>query len=96
MAAITGTDEEVRHALATVEATPELQQPSALQVLGPTPQEVGSRVVLKFGYALGSPLAKALKSELVRAATSRRPRVAGRGGGHASTLRVRFDPPGIF
>lgn len=96
VAAITGTDEEVRHALATVEATPELQQPSALQVLGPTPQEVGSRVVLKFGYALGSPLAKALKSELVRAATSRRPRVAGRGGGHASTLRVRFDPPGIF
>ncbi|PPF47361.1 preprotein translocase subunit SecA [Pseudoclavibacter sp. AY1F1] len=96
VATITGTDEEVRGALATVQATPELQQGAALQILGPTPQDIGSRAVLKFGFALGAPLARALKSELVRAATSRRPRVAGRGGGHASTLRVRFDPPGIF
>ncbi|WP_371030269.1 primosomal protein N' [Pseudoclavibacter sp. JSM 162008] len=94
--ALTGTDEEVRRALSTLEAVPELQPGGALQVLGPTPQEVGSRAVITFGYALGTPLAKALKSELVRSATSRRPRVAGRGGGHASTLRVRFDPPGIF
>jgi len=32
----------------------------------------------------------------VRAATSKRPRVAGRPGGPASTLRVRFDPPRVF
>lgn len=96
VATITGTDEEVRRALASVEASPELRPGTAMQILGPTPQDVGSRAVLKFGYALGAPLAKALKSELVRAATSRRPRVAGRGGGHASTLRVRFDPPGLF
>ncbi|VXB22789.1 primosomal protein N' [Pseudoclavibacter sp. 8L] len=96
VAAISGSDEEVRHAIATVEASAELKQAGAMQILGPTPQEVGSRAVLKFSYSLGAPLAKLLKSELVRAATSRRPRVAGRGGGHASTLRVRFDPPGIF
>ncbi|WP_424463861.1 primosomal protein N' [Pseudoclavibacter helvolus] len=96
VATITGTDEEVRRALATVEVSPELRPGAPMQILGPTPQDVGSRAVLKFGYALGAPLAKVLKSELVRAATSRRPRVAGRGGGHASTLRVRFDPPGIF
>lgn len=96
VATLTGTDEEVRRALSSIEASPELRPGTAMQILGPTPQEVGSRVVLKFGYALGAPLAKVLKSELVRAATSRRPRVAGRGGGHASTLRVRFDPPGIF
>ena len=94
VAQITGTAAEVAGALEAVRAA----GIEGVEVLGPvpSPEGVGVRAVLRLRYASGRPLAAALKAELVRAATSKRPRVAGRPGGPASTLRVRFDPPRVF
>lgn len=65
----------------------------------PIAETGGARPVvatLRFGYAEGPDIARALKTALVRAATAKQPASAGRRGGRASTLRVRLDEPGRF
>lgn len=89
---VTGTDEEVDRALEPIRSI------DGVRILGPVPDDEhgGVRATLRFGYAVGADVARALKTEVVRAATSRRPAVAGRPGGRGSTLRVHLDAPDLF
>ncbi|MGL4340504.1 MAG: primosomal protein N' [Rhodoglobus sp.] len=87
VATVTGTPEAVAAAVAHSGI-------AAADVLGPVESDPPLvRAILRFDYSRGGEVAAALRAELVRSATSRRPRL---GGGTASMpttrkLRIRFD-----
>ncbi|KAB1657841.1 primosomal protein N' [Pseudoclavibacter chungangensis] len=88
---VSGTAAEVDRALDAV------RDLDGVRILGPVPDDDGSvRATIRFGYAAGAEVARRLKVEIVKAATSGRPAVAGRPRGRGSTLRVRLDPPHLF
>ena len=87
VATVTGTVASVEaavNALADIENT---------DVLGPTEITPGSvRAIVRFDYAQGEAVTGALRAEVIRAATSRRKRVApAPGRAQLNTLKVRCD-----
>lgn len=87
VATITGDAASVDKAVAAVLAKPKVD------VLGPVETAPGVlRAIVRLDYAEGATVARALRAEVVRNATSRRKRVpAGGGAPSLPTLRVRFD-----
>ncbi|MCW4384354.1 primosomal protein N' [Salinibacterium sp. SYSU T00001] len=91
VATVVGTAETVEKAVAAVSSI------AGVDVLGPTSTEEGVRAIVRFDYGAGGEVARALKSEIVRAATNRRRRVPPASGSSAMPrLRVRFDDPEPF
>ena len=67
-----------------------------VDALGPTAVEDGlDRAIIRFDYAAGAAVAKALRAEMIRVATERRRPVAGRPPKRPAVLRVRFDDPEV-
>jgi primosomal protein N' (replication factor Y) len=67
-----------------------------VDALGPTAVEEGlDRAIVRFDYAAGAAVAKALRAEMIRVATERRRPVAGRPPKRPAVLRVRFDDPEV-
>lgn len=92
VATVTGDRAEVERALAALPQNP------GLDWLGPTAGPDGSvRAIVRFDYSLGRAVAESLRSEVVRAATSR-PRRSSSGASRSRppTLRVRFDDSAPF
>ncbi|MEO7350017.1 MAG: primosomal protein N' [Terrimesophilobacter sp.] len=84
---VSGDSASLDHALASVGGL------AGVDVLGPVSTESGAlRAIVRFDYARGSDVAGALRSEVIRNATTRRRRVPASGGSAPlPTLRVRFD-----
>lgn len=87
VATLTGTIEVVERAVTATGA-------DAMDVLGPV--DVGSslvRTIVRFDYAAGAAMASTLRSEVIRAATSRRrpPGANGQRSAPPPPLKVRFD-----
>jgi primosomal protein N' (replication factor Y) len=72
--------------------------PSAAEALGTTEAEGRARAIIRFDYAHGHDVAEAVRSEIVRQATTRRKPVPGapRRGRQPLPLRARFDDPEPF
>jgi primosomal protein N' (replication factor Y) len=72
--------------------------PSAAEALGTTEVEGRARAIIRFDYAHGAEVAQAVRSEIVRQATTRRKPVPGvpRRGRQPLPLRARFDDPEPF
>lgn len=87
VATVTGAAASVDHAIAAVSDL------DGVDVLGPVEREGGDvRAIVRFDYAVGTAITAALRTEVIRAATSRRRRAAGGGDRPAPpTLRVRCD-----
>ena len=87
VASVAGDSESVARAIASVVIF------DGVDVLGPVEVEDGAlRAIVRFDYARGSEVASALRSEVIRNATTRRKRVpASRARSPLPTLRVRFD-----
>ncbi len=87
VASVTGDSASVVRALAALSGF------DGVDVLGPVNTETGAlRAIVRFDYARGSDVADALRSEVIRNATTRRKRVPASGGpAPLPTLRVRFD-----
>jgi len=67
-----------------------------VDVLGPTPADDElERAIVRFDYAAGTAVAKALRAEMIRVATERRRPIAGRPPKRPRVLRVRFDDPEV-
>jgi primosomal protein N' (replication factor Y) len=66
---------------------------AGVDVLGPVTTDSGTlRAIVRFDYARGSDVADALRSQIIRNATTRRKRVsAASAPPPLPTLRVRFD-----
>ena len=87
VATVTGSVEAVEAAVAASGV-------SGIDVLGPVDLEPPLvRTILRFDYANGTDVAAALRSELIRSATSRRKRAGSRQGYDPTTpnLRIRLD-----
>ena len=88
VATVSGPVDAVTEALATLPVPPE-------DLLGPVDTEPGAvRTIVRFDYNLGAPVAKALRSEVIRNATTRRRAAAAVKGPRPPlppSLRVRFD-----
>lgn len=86
VASVTGT-------LETVQSAVEASGIELTDVLGPVDLGPGTvRTILRFDYADGARVAAALRAEVVKAATARRPKIAkGTSPAPRPTLRVRFD-----
>lgn len=84
---VTGDPASVNRAIAEVGGL------DGVDVLGPVTAQAGSlRAIVRFDYARGAEVAGALRSEVIRNATTRRKRVpVGSGPAPLPTLRVRFD-----
>ena len=92
---------------AVADAVSALEPGSFIDVLGPTPLDQAARprqgtadpeavrAIVRFEYGSGAAVAAALKSAVVRAATSGRKPRSDRGYRPAPTLRVRLDDPEI-
>lgn len=97
---ITGSAAEVERALAAIVELPGLRVDGPVPAATAGPGAGGGQqhvtATIRFGYAAGERLARLLKAELVRAATARRPRVAGRAPVPAPLLRVHLDAPELF
>ena len=64
--------------------------------LGPVPADEGlERGIVRFDYAAGAAVAKALRAEMIRVATERRRPIAGQPPKRPAVLRVRFDDPEV-
>ncbi|MBC7725663.1 MAG: primosomal protein N' [Burkholderiaceae bacterium] len=87
VATLTGTAESVEKAVASVTGL------AGADVLGPVGVDGGSvRAIVRFDYAIGAAVAAALRSEVIRAATTRRARVPGAPVRTSlPTLKVRCD-----
>lgn len=87
VASVTGDPASVDRAIAVVSGF------EGVDVLGPVTTEPGAlRAIVRFDYVRGSDVAGALRSEIVRNATTRRKRVPADGARPPlPTLRVRFD-----
>lgn len=72
--------------------------PAAAEALGTTEHEGRARAIIRFDYAHGHDVAVAVRSEIVRQATTRRKPVPGapRRGRQPLPLRARFDDPEPF
>ncbi len=72
--------------------------PPAAEALGTTETEGHARAIIRFDYAHGHDVAVAVRSEIVRQATTRRKPVPGalRRGRQPLPLRARFDDPEPF
>ncbi|MDQ0575509.1 primosomal protein N' [Agromyces albus] len=67
-----------------------------VDALGPTAFGEGlERAIVRFDYSAGAAVAKALRAEMIRAATERRRPVGGRPPKRPPVLRVRFDDPDV-
>ncbi len=91
--------------VATLQGAPEavaaaLQAlPPGADALGTTEAEGRARAILRFDYAHGAEVAAAIRSEIIRQATSRRKAVPGaprRSGRQPLPLRAHFDDPEPF
>ncbi|MDJ0377807.1 primosomal protein N' [Cryobacterium sp. PH31-L1] len=90
VASVTGTATDVDAALADLAAV------AGLDVLGPVDTEAPLvRAVVRFGYARGDEVARALKAAVVRNAARRRKPKSG-SFQPAPTLKVRFDDPELL
>ena len=90
VASVTGTAADVEAALA------DLAVVAGLDVLGPVDTEAPLvRAVVRFGYARGDEVARALKAAVVRNAAKRRKPKSG-SFQPAPTLKVRFDDPELL
>lgn len=87
VASVSGDSVSVDRALAAISDF------DGVDVLGPVNTEAGAlRAIVRFDYARGSDVGGALRSEVIRNATTRRKRVPASGGpAPLPTLRVRFD-----
>lgn len=87
VASVTGDAASVDRAIASVNTF------DGVDVLGPVPTESGAlRAIVRFDYVCGADVAGALRSEVIRNATTRRKRVPAKGApSPLPTLRVRFD-----
>ncbi len=87
VASVTGDSESVDRAIAAVSGL------DGVDVLGPVAAKDGAlRGIVRFDYSRGSDVASALRSEVIRNATTRRKRVPAAGArSPLPTLRVRFD-----
>jgi primosomal protein N' (replication factor Y) len=72
--------------------------PPAAEALGTTVTEGRARAIIRFDYAHGGEVAAAVRSEIIRQATTRRKPVPGapRRGRQPLPLRARFDDPEPF
>jgi primosomal protein N' (replication factor Y) len=72
--------------------------PPSAEALGTTEAEGRARAIIRFDYAHGAEVAEAVRSEIIRQATTRRKPVPGasRRGRQALPLRARFDDPEPF
>ncbi len=72
--------------------------PRAAEALGTTEAEGRARAIIRFDYAHGAEVAQAVRSEIIRQATTRRKPVPGapRRGRQPLPLRARFDDPEPF
>ncbi len=72
--------------------------PAAAEALGTTESEGRARAIIRFDYAHGGEVAEAVRSEIIRQATTRRKPVPGapRRGRQPLPLRARFDDPEPF
>ena len=72
--------------------------PSSAEALGTTEIEGRARAIIRFDYAHGAEVAEAVRSEIIRQATTRRKPVPGapRRGRQPLPLRARFDDPEPF
>jgi primosomal protein N' (replication factor Y) len=87
VATVTGTLDAVAAAVAAVPIAGE-------DILGPVETGQGAvRTILRFDYSAGSEIARDLRAEIIRSATSRRRVLSGKSGGAPApvALRVRFD-----
>jgi primosomal protein N' (replication factor Y) len=87
VASVTGDSTSVDRAIAAVSGL------AGVDVLGPVTTDSGTlRAIVRFDYARGSDVADALRSQIIRNATTRRKRVsAASAPPPLPTLRVRFD-----
>lgn len=87
VASVTGHSAAVDLAIASVKGI------DGVDVLGPVPAPKGAlRAIVRFDYVRGADVAAALRSEIIRAATTRRKRISASGSRQVvPTLRVRFD-----
>lgn len=89
MATLTGVPDAVRAAVAAL--------PEAAETIGVTEASGTARAVIRFDYAHGTAVAHAVRAEIVRQATARRPGVPGAPRGRRPLpLRARFDDPDPF
>ncbi len=67
-----------------------------VDALGPVGVDDGlDRAIVRFDYAAGAGVARALRAEMIRVATERRRPIAGRPPKRPAILRVRFDDPEV-
>jgi len=90
-ATVTGPADAVGRAVDSLAGVP------VRDVLGPIPVDGGGvRSVVRFDYRAGADVARELRSELIRNATTRRRPVAGRPQRAAPSLRLHFDDPEVW
>jgi primosomal protein N' (replication factor Y) len=90
-ATVTGPTDAVARAVDSLADVP------VRDVLGPIPVDGGGvRSVVRFDYRAGADVARELRSELIRNATTRRRPVAGRPQRAAPSLRLHFDDPEVW
>lgn len=89
-ATLQGTADAVESAIGTL--------PPVAEALGTTEIDGRTRAIIRFDYAAGATVAAAVRSEIVRQATTRRKPVPGspRRGRQPLPLRARFDDPEPF
>lgn len=90
VATVTGLPDAVSAALAAL--------PGGVEPVGTTVTEDAARAIVRFDYGHGAAVALALRSEVIRQATTRRKAVPGspRRGRQPLPLRVHFDDPEPF
>jgi primosomal protein N' (replication factor Y) len=103
LATVTGRPETVEQALGSLADSVHSSESATIDVLGPVETADGLvRATVRFDYALGTDVARSLRSSLVRNATGRTKRQTGKTTGTKTTfrpppvLRVRFDDTEIL